>query len=88
LTEWFEGYDASGPGLDLQEIEIYADERVAYATALTHVTGDLKSGVKVDMWVRTTLGFLKDGGAWKIHHEHMSAPMDFETMRAALDAKP
>ena len=41
------------------------------------------------MWMRSTLGFRKVSGAWKIAHGHSSLPFVMDgSYRAALDLKP
>ncbi|MGV3614073.1 MAG: YybH family protein [Fimbriimonas sp.] len=89
LEEWIGGYvPGEGPGFELLDLEVTEGGDTAYATCLCHVSGKLKAGGEVDMWVRNTLGLRKIDGQWRIAHQHMSSPIDFETMKAALDAKP
>lgn len=89
MEAWLGGYvPGEGPGFELRDLEVAASGDVAYATCLCHVTGRLKAGGEVDMWVRNTLGLRQIDGEWKIAHQHMSSPIDFKTMQAALDAKP
>lgn len=89
LQEWIEGYvPGKGPGFSLLDLEVFESTDVAYATCLCHVTGTLKSGAEVDMWVRNTFGLRKFEGQWRIAHQHMSSPLEFSTMKGALDAKP
>ena len=43
----------------------------------------------MDLWVRTTLGFRKADGRWRVVHEHVSVPFYMDgSERAALDLKP
>ena len=42
-----------------------------------------------DVWFRSTLGFRKIGGEWKIAHEHELVPFLMDgSDKAALDLKP
>ena len=65
-----------------------AGEDVAVAHYLYRVSGTLKDGTEVNMWVRCTLGLQKLDGKWRIVHEHDSVPFDPQTGRAVLDAQP
>jgi ketosteroid isomerase-like protein len=46
-----------------------------------------KSGKKVVMTVRVTDGYKKVNGQWLISHEHVSVPVDLDTMKPVLDSK-
>jgi uncharacterized protein (TIGR02246 family) len=84
---WLGGYD--GPvGYEIRDPRVTAGEDTAFASYLSRVTGTLKSGVAVDMWVRATVCLRKDGGEWRIEHEHTSVPFDAETGRALIDLRP
>ena len=87
LQEWFGWYD--GPiGYEVRDLRITAGDDVAFAHYLYHVTGRMTNGNEVDMWVRTTMGLQKTGGAWVITHEHNSVPFDAESGKASLDLTP
>jgi hypothetical protein len=40
------------------------------------------------VWVRSTAGYRKVNGTWKIAHEHVSLPLPDGSDKAALDLKP
>ncbi len=87
LETWFARYD--GPiGFDTQCRKVYGDGDVAFSHALVHVHGELKSGARASMWVRSTIGWVRRDGHWTAVHEHMSDPMDFETGMARTDLTP
>ena len=87
LQEWFGWYD--GPiGYEVRDLRITAGDDVAFAHYFYHVTGRMTNGNEVDMWVRTTMGLQKTGGAWVIAHEHNSVPIDAESGKASLDLTP
>lgn len=87
LLAWFAGYD--GPiGYDLEELEVRGDAKLAFSFSLVHVTGRVKTGDEVSMWVRSTIGWERRDGVWLAVHEHMSDPMDFESGRARTDLTP
>jgi ketosteroid isomerase-like protein len=84
---WFSSYE--GPiGFEIRDLQIAAGESVAFCHYLYHVTGTLKDGTQVDMWVRATNGFKKIDGAWKMTHEHNSVPFDAGSGQAALGLEP
>ncbi len=86
-AEWLAGYD----GLvtwDNRDVQITSDGDVAFSHSLSHVTGKLKTGTKIDMWFRTTLGFRRTGGRWLITHEHGSVPFDPQSGMASPGLKP
>lgn len=59
-----------GPGsFDLLELQITADETVAYCHALLKI---------FDSRGRLTMGFRKANGQWLIAHEHHSYPIELE----------
>ena len=84
---WLESY-ADGPGYELRDLQVVAGETVALAFYLYRVSGTLRGGGQVNMWVRCTVGLQKSDGAWRIVHEHDSVPFDPATGRAVLDAQP
>ncbi|HEY1011279.1 MAG TPA: nuclear transport factor 2 family protein [Herpetosiphonaceae bacterium] len=84
---WAEAY--GGPiGYEIRDLTVVAGQDVAIAHYLYHVSGDLKTGDQVSMWVRATLGLRKADGAWRIVHDHESVPFDGATGKAALDLTP
>ena len=67
-------------------MEISGDLAVAYG--LERITGKLKGGQPVDMWLRYTSTFKRIGGQWRDIHDHISVPVDLGTGKASLDLKP
>ena len=62
---------------------------IAHLLVDNHPTGTSKSGKTSDVWFRSTLGFRKVGGEWKIVHEHESVPFLMDgSDKAALGLKP
>ena len=87
LQKWFDTWQGS-LGYELRDLEIVAGDGVAFSHSLNHLTGT-QGGKTADVWFRSTLGFRKIGGAWKIVHEHESVPFHMDgSDRAALDLKP
>jgi uncharacterized protein (TIGR02246 family) len=78
-----------GPvGYETRELSITASADVAFSTGLSRLFGKSKKGEDMDMWSRSTLGYRKIGGQWRIVHEHGSVPIDMETNKGLFDLKP
>jgi PhnB protein len=88
LKDWFPTWD--GPiGLEIRDLSVVAGGAVAYCTSLNRMTGTKTDGEKPDLWFRATYGLRKEGGAWKIAHEHASTPFYMDgSFKAAVDLKP
>jgi ketosteroid isomerase-like protein len=84
---WLSSYE-DAPGYEVRELTVTASETVAFCYYLYRVSGTLKAGDTVDMWVRATVCLNKVDGEWKIAHEHQSVPFDAKTGKASLDLKP
>ena len=59
---------------DIDELHITAGTDVAFATALMRCAGTEKSGERIKLGFRLTLGLRKIEGAWTVVHEHHSIP--------------
>lgn len=84
---WFDGYP-DGIGYDVEQLEVTASDDVGFCSFVYHVTGTLASGDEISMWVRATLGLRRDGGEWRIVHDHESVPWDPETGLGMIDLEP
>jgi uncharacterized protein (TIGR02246 family) len=73
---------------EFRDLRIVAGGDVAFIHCLERIRGTLKNGQKSDVWVRATSGLRKLGGRWRIVHDHISVPADFESGKAVLDLKP
>ena len=67
-------------------VEISGDLALAYG--LERISGKLKSGQPVDVWVRYTSAFKRIGDQWRDIHDHISVPVDMNSGKARLDLKP
>jgi uncharacterized protein (TIGR02246 family) len=66
--ELFFANSPGGPGsFDVAELQITASETVAYAHAILRI---------FDSSARLTMGLRKEGGQWRIAHEHHSYPIE------------
>lgn len=88
LVDWFATFD--GPlELELRDLQIFAGDRAAWCRALARLAGTKTGGEKSGLWFRMTMGFQKDGEAWKIAHLHESVPFLMDgSDKAALDLQP
>ena len=88
LDAWLATWD--GPILiDEADGDVIVGGDVAYGTALNRMRGRKQDGADVDLWFRTTMGFRKTGGQWRIAHDHSSVPFLMDgSDRAALDLQP
>ena len=84
---WFAGYDGV-PGYEIQDLEVHAGPEYAFAIYLYHVSGTLKTGDQVNMWVRCTVCLRREGEEWRIVHQHDSVPFDPKSGKAILDQEP
>ncbi|HEX8063454.1 MAG TPA: nuclear transport factor 2 family protein [Allosphingosinicella sp.] len=88
LSAWLSGWN--GPvEIEIRDLHVEASGDVGWCRSLNRLHGVLKDGREVDMWMRSTLGFRKIAGAWKIAHGHSSLPFLMDgSYRAATDLKP
>jgi ketosteroid isomerase-like protein len=85
--QWFPTLD--GPiGCEIRDLSVTASDDVAFSHSLNRISGKKTDGEAFDVWVRVTVGFRKIGGTWVVTHEHVSAPFDMETGKAACDLEP
>ncbi|SCG72460.1 YybH family protein [Micromonospora humi] len=84
---WFDAY-ADGPGYEVRELHVDADGDLGYCAFLYHVTGRLKSGADVSMWVRATLVCRRRDGRWVVVHDHESIPWDPESGQGLAGLSP
>jgi ketosteroid isomerase-like protein len=93
-TAWrkdLEGFFAAYPGpshIELSRLQIVNDGRIGFAHSIQTFSGTAKDGKKTNIVFRVTDCLEKKDGKWKIVHEHISVPVDINSGRAYLDAKP
>jgi ketosteroid isomerase-like protein len=87
LAAWLSGFEALD--IEVREMRIEADGDVGFAHALHHLKGTRAGGRPVSLWMRSTLCFRREGGAWTIAHAHTSVPFHMDgSFRAAADLVP
>lgn len=85
--QWFSTME--GPiGYEVHDLKIVAGDQAAFSYGLNHVSAPLTNGGRLDMWWRSTVGYRREDGVWKVAHEHNSVPFDPATGKASLDLKP
>jgi uncharacterized protein (TIGR02246 family) len=84
---WFGAYP-DGIGYEVHDVRTAADGDVGFVSFLYRVSGVMKNGTEVDMWVRASLGLRRVGGRWLIVQDHESVPFDPSTGQALLDLRP
>ena len=88
LRAWFSVWDG-GIEIELRDLVVECGGDIAIAHSLNRLSGTRKDGVEVDFWMRSTLGFRRIDGAWKISHGHTSLPFHMDgSYRAARDLQP
>lgn len=78
---WFASVDGS-IDYEVHELTVSARGDVAFCHSLCHVRSTRTNGDKVDYWVRVTSGMRKTNNRWLITHEHISMPIDRESIKA------
>lgn len=88
LAAWLSAWE--GPvGIEIRDLHIELGGNVGWCRSLNRLHGALRDGREVDMWMRSTLAFRREDGAWKIAHGHSSLPILMDgSYRAATDLKP
>lgn len=81
---WFQCCAQAAKSYEIKELEIVAGEDVAFCHALNCMTGPNPEGKVEETWVRVTVCYRKQGGEWKIVHEHVSAPLDMESQKGVF----
>lgn len=87
VSQWFSSF--KGPiQYKLTDVDITIGDEAAFCHYLNHVRGTKKDdGEEIDMTWRSTLGFQKIDGVWKVTHSHASVPFNMETGKASTNLK-
>ncbi len=73
---------------EMSDLTVTTDGAVGYGHSIQRISGVDPKGAPVDMTVRVTDVYRKQGGGWLIVQEHVSAPVDLATGKADLTSKP
>ncbi|MEU5083240.1 MULTISPECIES: YybH family protein [Streptomyces] len=82
FERWFGEYD--GPiGLETHALTIASGASdIAFAHMLHLDSGTRRNGLDIGIWVRSSVCFRQLNGRWLITHEHISMPIDPQTLQA------
>lgn len=83
LERWIASY-RTPIGHEIRDLEITAGADLAFCHFLVRISGTMRDGTEVGMWVRATSCLRRQHGAWTIVHEHASVPFDADTGHAVL----
>lgn len=87
VAAWLGGFEEID--VEMRDLRIEATGDVGFAYALHHLTGTRTGKHKVSIWMRSTMGFRRSNGEWKIVHAHTSVPFyPGPEMKAAVDLQP
>jgi uncharacterized protein YndB with AHSA1/START domain/ketosteroid isomerase-like protein len=88
FESWFKTW-RGGIGLEFGDLAIATGGNIAFAYGLGRMTGTKTDGAVIDLWTRYSIGFRREGGAWKIANLHTSVPFHMDGgFKAAVDLKP
>jgi uncharacterized protein (TIGR02246 family) len=65
-------WQASGASFEILELDVTAGDDVAFARALLWCGTAAERAAHPERRLRLTLGFRKEGGRWRVAHEHHS----------------
>jgi ketosteroid isomerase-like protein len=86
-TDFFATF--SGPvSMELQDLAVTGDGKIAYGHSAQHVTGKDTKGQPVEFVVRVTDVYRKINGNWLIVQEHVSVPIDTSMTKPDMMSKP
>jgi ketosteroid isomerase-like protein len=81
LRAWFASHPGGPVRYEIRDLTVTAGGDVAFCHSLNHLADAL--------WFRSTIGFRKISGEWRITHEHNSTPFYMDgSDKAALDLQP
>lgn len=72
----------------VNDLAIFADGSMGYSHSIQHVTGTDMKGKPVEFAVRVTDVYRKIKGQWLIVHEHVSVPVNFDTLKPDIMSTP
>jgi uncharacterized protein (TIGR02246 family) len=82
---WFASLGTDRDVVTFDDIQVEATDEMATATAFAKFTAVSEKGEELRyLENRLTWVARKKDGAWKIFHQHISGPIDFNTMKVIL----
>jgi len=87
FSAWLETFQEID--VEVRDLVIEAEGDLGFSRSLNHLKGSRTGGQQIDLWMRSTLCFRREQGAWKIVHAHTSVPFyPGPEAKAALDLQP
>ncbi|MFF7656233.1 YybH family protein [Streptomyces sp. NPDC007983] len=83
LERWIASY-RMGIGHEIRDPEISTGADLAFRHFPVRISGTMRDGTEVGIWVRATSCLRRQGGTWTIVHEHASVPFDADTGHGVL----
>ncbi len=84
-ADWFGSLGDERVLVDFTDLRTNVDGGLAVGHVLVaYAAIDLEGGVLRSLTSRFSVALRREGGAWKIFHEHSSAPLDHATTKAIL----
>ncbi|MCA9756905.1 MAG: nuclear transport factor 2 family protein [Candidatus Eisenbacteria bacterium] len=88
VEQWFESLGDETLVVRFDDSQVVSGEELASATAIVTYAAMTAEGAPLrSMQNRLTWLLARENGAWKIVHEHTSAPIGFDDMKAILERK-
>lgn len=83
---WAVMFDFLPPQLvsEVCEVNITVSGNLALMHCLQHLTNAETGQSATCGWVRVTVGYRREQGAWKVFHEHVSVPFDPNSAQAVF----
>ena len=86
VTDWFGSLGSERVAVEFAEVQTTSAREVVVAHAFVTYKGLSAEGEELRaLENRTTVVLEHKDGAWKIVHEHSSAPVDFKTLKVVLE---
>lgn len=85
VAGWFDSLGSDRVIVSMERVQTVVGGDIAIAHAYIRYQGVSADGAELrSIWNRLTWALKSDGSAWKIIHEHTSAPVDIETSTVIL----
>lgn len=89
-NDWQSFFASIGPiaTFEVKDLSINVDGDLAYSYSFQHYLATTKAGGSKEVTVRVTDVYRKSGGEWLIVQEHVSVPVDPQTLKPDLAQRP
>jgi uncharacterized protein (TIGR02246 family) len=73
---------------EITDLSVEIDGNTAFGHSIQRLSGTGTKGQQTDMTVRVTDVYRKVKGEWRVAQEHVSVPVDLETMKPDMSSRP